>query len=283
MSRIIIFMLFLSPIGFYSQDLSSVLKKANKLHVEGNLEQARYYFSIASSLDSSDQYHLDIKIFQIDSSLLFQSQFKDEISKMIKADSCFFADNNKCALGWYGSASELSYHYVDYRIGQIIKENPDLKSKWMVLVTKRMKVLIPFDSIKSIKRADSSVFSTKFNVIEWPSIDSIKYLDTLSALIDSKNWPLAGHIVHIHALTYGFKPLFEKDVNRLYDLRMKHLNSQEKSFRLKAEQIENLESMNNVDVDKIKRILAKVNPYEIEDKKLEKHFIQLKRKYKVGK
>jgi len=270
-------MLILIPAGLYAQEVTAVIKKADQFQLEGNLEQARYYLSIAHSLDTSNQYKINEKIFHIDSTLLFKSEFKVEIGKMKNGDSCFFAGAFESALGWYGSASGMAFHYVDYRSSQILSKNPKLKSKWMILLTKRMNKIIPADSTLVDTSEDSLVNPI---IYQWRSADSVSYLNKLNSLVADKDWPLALHHVHKHVLKYGFRSQFQADVNRLHSLRMKQLKSQERSFRLKAEQIGNLESADNVDIAKIRVILAKINPEEIEDDKLRKRFIKLKKKYK---
>ncbi|MBL4704447.1 MAG: hypothetical protein JKY54_07990 [Flavobacteriales bacterium] len=264
-------------IGF-GQEIESILNQAKKFEVQGNLEQARYYYSIALEKDSLNTYKIAHKLFEIDSIFLFNSDFKLDISKMQKGDSAYFSENHPLALKWYGSASRIAYQYVDYRVNQILEKEPELRMKWVILLSKRVSTINQSDSLYNKYQEDSNYRPIQYN---WRLIDSTRYADTIQALIEEKEWPMALHIVHQHVLKHGFKPLFQKDIKRLHELRMKQLKSQERSFRLKAEQIEQQEAKESPDLERIKSILNKVNPELIEDSELRNHFILLMKKYNV--
>ena len=263
---------------FFAQEIQQILDQAVKYEKSGELEHARYYYAIAEERDTADKYKINLKLFDIDSVLLFGNASASTLGQIVKGDSAFFQSDNLNALTYYINSGETGTNYVRYRIEQIVHQEPEMKLKLLVLMSKRPVTKGSGDSLNiSYYKADSS--NHNHYVEHWKDSDSALYIEKFEELITNNTRDQAQELVIGQILRYGNKIIFNQHLTLLYKIRLNELDMKENSLLLKLERIERIEQSAIPDKKEIKRILKEIDCSRIIAKEIREKFEDLKERY----
>ena len=260
------------------QEIQHILNRAVEYEESGQLEQARYYYSIAKERDSTDEYKLNKKLFGIDSVLLFENASESIIYHIAKGDSAFFSSDNLNALTHYINSGESTQNYVRYRVDQIVHLEPEMKLKLLILLSKKTLANGTIDTLNIASYLRDSVYLNP-SAEHWKQSDSTLYIDKFKKLITNKAWDQAQDLVIGQILLYGHKMLFDDHLAQLYKIRMTELDMNKNSLLLKLERIERIEQSDIPDEKEIKRILKGIDCNRINSEEIREKFEGFKKRY----
>lgn len=269
---------FINTISF-GQEIIDVLNQAEKHLDAAQYEQARYYYAIAHKKDSLKEYQIELKIFQIDSTVLHLNKDNSDLSSIFKGDAAYRDSAHLSALQHYSSAKPWAFNYIKYRVNQIVQYKPELKMKWMIFLSRNHWTLNQSDSTSyQTVRWDTT---TNWAVnIAWPKEDSTNYSRHLTALIDDENWVKGQHLIMSKILQFGHRENLDTDLALLIKLRSESLHRQENSIKLLFERISKIEKSTDKNPDEIQQILKKLALFDITDSAFKTRYTQLLEVYK---
>ena len=263
---------------FCAQEIQQILNQAAKHEESGEFEQARYYYAIAKERDTTDKYKLNLKLFDIDSVLLFGHTSASILDHIVKGDSAFFQSDHLNALTYYINSGETATHYVRSRIEQIVYQDPEMKLKLLVLMAKNTVANSSGDSLNISNYIPDSMNHNPSGE-DWEQSDSTWYIEKFKNLTTNNSWRQAQDLVIGQILVYGHRMIFNEHLTLLYKIRLNELDRNENSLLLKLERIERIEQSDIPDEKEINRILNEIDCNRITTKETRKKFEDLKKRY----